>query len=302
MFYFNSLPIINYNNDTMRDVFKRIVVQSETNTDWYDIYRMNDDETFHDISYKLYGTINYWWLLCIINNVKDYHYDAVIPTKILQRLAQDHQVLEIRSLKDYILIPKNTDVELSNDYNTRGRITDKYYKDGKFYMNVELYNVYNKFPTESEIKLSTDRLAKIRLNNSGMCNVGDLVRQDFSTNDDSIESFARGHVVWKEDNNIYLYKTKISDFVLTGISQTINNKETTASSLNILGKPPITDINILEVENLREFSVSSSLENRLDFLSKYDELENINNTKSMIKVIKKEQVNRLQNIVLNQLG
>lgn len=303
MFYFNSLPIINYSGDTMRDIFKRIVIKSELDNDWFDVYRMNEEETLHDVSYKLYNTINYWWLLCLINNIRDYHYDAVIPTEILQKLAQDLQVLELTSLKDYILIPRYAEIEMINNYDVRGTILDKYFLNEKYYVDVRLDSIENKFPQTSNVKLSTERIAKLSLSSSSIYNIGDIVRQDFATSTDSIEGFCRGHIVWKDYNDIYIYKTKLTDFKVTGTVDTIANKETTASKLILIGRTVLgVNADILETTNVTDFEINNSAEYKLNFLDRYDRLETINNANSIIKVIKKEHVTRLQNLILSQLG
>lgn len=303
MFYFNSLPIINYSGDTMRDIFKRIVIKSELDNDWFDVYRMNEEETLHDVSYKLYNTINYWWLLCLINNIRDYHYDAVIPTEILQKLAQDLQVLELTSLKDYILIPRYAEIEMIDNYDVRGTILDKYFLNEKYYVDVRLDSIENKFPQTSNVKLSTERIAKLSLSSSSIYNIGDIVRQDFATSTGSIEGFCRGHIVWKDYNDIYIYKTKLTDFKVTGTVDTIANKETTASKLILIGRTVLgVNADILETTNVTDFEINNSAEYKLNFLDRYDRLETINNANSIIKVIKKEHVTRLQNLILSQLG
>jgi len=305
MFYFNNLPIINYQEHTIRDIFKRVTILSELNNDWFDLYRLSDNQTLHDVSFELYGTISYWWLLCLVNDVKDYHYDLLIRNDILQKLAQDLQILELTSLRDYVLIPNNTNISTEYGGNVvRGEIIEKYFLNDKYYINVRLDDVKYKFPDSSLIKIETERIAKIRVTNSSIYNIGDLVRQDFSTSGGSVEGFARGYVVQKELNDLYVYKTKLVDFYQTGTQLHINNKDVLTSKLILVGKkiPNSFYSNVVSSFNVTEFQIENSEEYRLNYLDRYDKLEELNNKKSVIKVVKKQYLNNLQNAVLDKLG
>ena len=305
MFYFNSLPIIDYNSDKMRDIFKRIVITNELTNDWFDIYRMNDEQTLHDVSFELYGTISYWWMLCLINNIKDYHYDAIIQNDVLQKLAQDLQVLELTSLKDYILVPINTNISATVSGNSiRGEILDKYILNDKYYIDVRLDDITQKFPDSITVNIDTEKIAKVTVSRSSLYNVGDLVRQDFTTIGGSIEGFCRGYIVQKEFNDLYIFKTKITDFYPTGTTLTINDKETVTSRLVLVGKklPSNVYADVISHLNVTQFDIENSEEYRLNYLDRYDKLEEINNNASVIRVIKKQYLNNLQNAVLEQLG
>lgn len=304
MFYFNSLPIINYSEDQIRDIFKQIVIVSELDNDWFDYYRMTEDETFHDVSNKLYGSVNYWWILCLVNGVKDYHYDTNVNDEILQKLAKDLQILELESLRDYILIPKNSTITtVVEGVTVEGQILDKYVNNDKFYIDVRLSDIYKRFPEETIVTTDQLRISKVTLSSSSIYNLGDLVRQDFSTAT-SIEDFVRGYVVEKSYNNVWVYKTKINDFLATGTNVTIDGKVTTATKLIPVYKKSASSTfgDIISSENIVNFNVKNSREYRLNYLDRYDNLTDLNNKKSVVKVIKKQYLNSLQNAILTQLG
>jgi len=60
------------------------------------------NETLHEISYKLYGTIDYWWVLALLNGIKDwfdvYYNDNLFMAKA-KKLAQ--QYFDDNKITDY---------------------------------------------------------------------------------------------------------------------------------------------------------------------------------------------------------
>jgi len=55
-------------------------------TIFYQLYEMQDQDWWENISYQFYGTPNLWWVLCIMNNVEN-PFENVEPgqdTKILR--------------------------------------------------------------------------------------------------------------------------------------------------------------------------------------------------------------------------
>ncbi len=302
MFYFNNLPIISYNGDTIRDIFKEIVIVSELNNDWFSYYRMNEGQTLHDVSYELYDNISYWWLLAIINNIKDIHYDIVFNDEILQKLAKDLQILELTNINDWLLFPKNVNVVCSEN-NASGKMIDKYISNGKYLIDVRLNDVDIPFLDSCTVSIDSEKIAKISLSSTSVYNVGDVVRQDF-INADSVEDFVRGHVIIKDGNDLYIYKTKINDFYQTGATFSVNEVIVTASELIPVKKKIESTLygSIVSSENIEEFTIDNSIDYLTNYISRYDYLQEENNDRSVIKVIKREYLNALQNVIISQLG
>lgn len=43
-------------------------------------YRVKESDVYRPylISYNLYGTVNYWWLICFVNNINDVFYELQV--------------------------------------------------------------------------------------------------------------------------------------------------------------------------------------------------------------------------------
>lgn len=61
-YYYNLLNTINYNTKNMP-------------VDTYFLYNVIQGDSYNLISYKVYKTINLWWLVCAVNDIQD-------PTKL----------------------------------------------------------------------------------------------------------------------------------------------------------------------------------------------------------------------------
>lgn len=65
----------------------KIKVPTNINPVFYDLYQPVTNESFQTISYKHYGTISLWWLICLVNNLYNITEGAVagIPLKIIKK-------------------------------------------------------------------------------------------------------------------------------------------------------------------------------------------------------------------------
>ena len=57
-YFYNILSTINFNTDNMSPAI-------------YELYSVEAGDSYPYISYKQYGTINLWWLICAFNNIQD---------------------------------------------------------------------------------------------------------------------------------------------------------------------------------------------------------------------------------------
>jgi hypothetical protein len=78
--YGNLIPKLEYNGVSISDITHRFVM-SEGLTKYKDSYykmQIQQDQTPEVVSYVLYGTSDYWWVICAINNIIDPFYDWVM--------------------------------------------------------------------------------------------------------------------------------------------------------------------------------------------------------------------------------
>lgn len=74
--YFNLAKTINFDNvDQMPD-------------NYYTLYKIQEGDTWTNISYKVYGNIKPWWIICKFNNIKNPFTDLIVG-KIIKLPTQD---------------------------------------------------------------------------------------------------------------------------------------------------------------------------------------------------------------------
>lgn len=69
--YFSSHPTITYNDSVVVDIFHKVTPISELlkNSILFQLHDVKDNETPELLSYKLYGSTEYHWVLLTINNI-----------------------------------------------------------------------------------------------------------------------------------------------------------------------------------------------------------------------------------------
>ena len=107
MKYFSKLfDTIDYDFDldslvTIRNIFKQYALEIE-NKEILKLEHIHANETLHEISYRLYGTTDYWWIIALLNDIKDwfevYYNDNIFMGKA-QLLAK--QYFEDNKITDY---------------------------------------------------------------------------------------------------------------------------------------------------------------------------------------------------------
>lgn len=87
MNYFENLPIVNINDQEFRNIFQRIVVDYVKEEQLFK-YQINDYETLPSIANKNYGSVHYWWVIALLNNIYDINYDIPLSSQQIESLAQ----------------------------------------------------------------------------------------------------------------------------------------------------------------------------------------------------------------------
>ena len=81
--YFEKFPKILYdiksdgNQKLVPDIFRRIKVRNKIkdNIALFDSYDVDEGDTPETVSYKLYGSTKYFYVICLMNNVVNRYYD-----------------------------------------------------------------------------------------------------------------------------------------------------------------------------------------------------------------------------------
>jgi hypothetical protein len=81
--YFNSHPRIIYNDVEVVNIFTKIIPIQRLleNAIAWELYDLEDGESPELLSYRLYGSVKYHWVLMMINNVIDINKDWPLSTQ-----------------------------------------------------------------------------------------------------------------------------------------------------------------------------------------------------------------------------
>ena len=83
MSYFAQFPKLQYdikgdgNVNVIPDIFRRIKLKNKIrdNLVILDKYDLTDGEKPEDVAFKIYGSVDYYWVVLLVNNVVDRYYD-----------------------------------------------------------------------------------------------------------------------------------------------------------------------------------------------------------------------------------
>ena len=95
--YFNKFPKLLYdikndgNYNLVPDIFRRIKVRSKIkdNISLYDKYDVGEGESPETVAFKMYGDTNYFWVVCLMNNIVNRFYDWPLDEYVFQQYVKD---------------------------------------------------------------------------------------------------------------------------------------------------------------------------------------------------------------------
>ena len=75
----------------MPDIFRRIKVRSKIkdNISLYDKYDVGEGESPETVAFKIYGDTNYFWVVCLMNNIVNRFYDWPLDEYVFQQYVKD---------------------------------------------------------------------------------------------------------------------------------------------------------------------------------------------------------------------
>ena len=98
MQYFNEFPVIDYNlsgvngnTKEVTDIWRRVKVRSKiaNNVTLFDKLDVPEGDKPEDIAYKAYGDADYFWVVCLMNNIVNRYYDWPLDEYNFQRYVED---------------------------------------------------------------------------------------------------------------------------------------------------------------------------------------------------------------------
>lgn len=115
MKYFSSLiPQITQNQDTFFDMFFNLDITNIIQDEFLVLYTLKDGETLQDLAYKYYDEPRLWWLICLINDIKDPFFDISKSNEYVAQEAIEYATInpDFWSLDDSELMWTGRDEDL----------------------------------------------------------------------------------------------------------------------------------------------------------------------------------------------
>jgi hypothetical protein len=74
--YFDKLGTTTYNDRTIPDIFKRIIITNNVErSNLFEKYSIMEGETPESLSFNYYGSVNFYWTILLINSIKSRYFD-----------------------------------------------------------------------------------------------------------------------------------------------------------------------------------------------------------------------------------
>ena len=97
MAYFQQFPKLQYdlkgdgNVNVVPDIFRRIKLKNKVrdNLVLLDKYDLTDGEKPEDVAFKIYGSVDYYWVVLLINNIVDRYYDWPMGFQEFEEYVKD---------------------------------------------------------------------------------------------------------------------------------------------------------------------------------------------------------------------
>ena len=96
--YFDQFPVIDYNlsgvngnTKEVTDIWRRVKVRSKiaNNVALFDNFDVPEGDSPETVAYKIYGDAEYFWIVCLMNNVVNRYYDWPLDEYNFQQYMKD---------------------------------------------------------------------------------------------------------------------------------------------------------------------------------------------------------------------
>lgn len=113
MKYFKILPTVQIDNDTFRNIFQKIFVES-VNDDQLIKFRLADGIRMEMVAHEVYRDVDYWWVIAIINDIKDIIFDWPLDDEAIQAMAREKATIN-DVLNTTLFLQYYDELQLEND-------------------------------------------------------------------------------------------------------------------------------------------------------------------------------------------
>ena len=87
--YFNKLGTTEYNGIVIPDILKRISLTGDVSkSNLVDQYSIGEGETPESVSFDYYGSVDYYWTILLVNNIKSRYFDWPMSSQELGQYVE----------------------------------------------------------------------------------------------------------------------------------------------------------------------------------------------------------------------
>ena len=87
--YFNKLGTTEYNGIVIPDILKRISLTGDVSkSNLVDQYSIGEGETPESVSFNYYGSVDYYWTILLVNNIKSRYFDWPMSSQELGQYVE----------------------------------------------------------------------------------------------------------------------------------------------------------------------------------------------------------------------
>jgi len=119
MGYFEHFERVKYNNVDTVNIMNSVIARYKPfrSTSLFYFYTLLDGEKVEDVSYKIYETIQYWWIILAINNIIDPYHDWMMGSQELESFMEGKYGDDLYGVHHFINV--DNDGRTEDGYNSQ---------------------------------------------------------------------------------------------------------------------------------------------------------------------------------------
>ena len=118
MKYFRLLPIIDHGDFQVRNIFNKYILDDPIDDKYLFTKNLQDHETLESVAFDEYGDSELFWVLVIINDIRDMIFDLPLQDDVLQTIARQ-MTIDSEGFLDLIVYGTNYDALQTENDNKR---------------------------------------------------------------------------------------------------------------------------------------------------------------------------------------
>jgi hypothetical protein len=92
---FELVPKIEYNNThEVRNIFYKYYLKTAIDEKFLFSYRVSQNESLESIAYDQYSDSSLWWIIAIINDIRDPLFELPLSESVIQNAARDQATID----------------------------------------------------------------------------------------------------------------------------------------------------------------------------------------------------------------